>query len=294
MRRMLRIWPLFYLVLLISYLVIPFFFPVSEKSISITGILLNSLFLTNFALGFQCMAPFASHLWTIGVEEQFYLIWPLFIKKISKEYLLRTVFGVFVLISAFKLILQLNSHTSGFMSALSFSWGYSKFNCILTGALIAIIIPTKKESFSLLDNIYCYLCSKTTQFFTISLLAVLMVLQSGGNIQTPQQIYACLFAIVILNAATNKRTIFNLSNPWLNYTGKISFGIYMLHYMVAEIFTRTFSTYLQTHPMWLQTIIIYISVYTFTILLAHLSYKYLEQYFGTLKKRWNLTKTTTS
>ncbi len=292
-RRMLRIWPLYYFILALAFLFIPALFPEMANGISYQTVLLNVFFLNNFALGFHSMAPFAAHLWTIGVEEQFYLSWPWLVKKIPGRKLLLAILATFFFYSSIKLVLQLYAQHNEWLSMFSFGWNYSKFNCIITGAFIAALFAKANEVGIKLQQILCFLYLKTTQVLTALVLLFLLTINALGYLQLPQQVYATLFAIVVLNAATNTQTIFVLKSKWLTYLGKISFGIYMYHYMIAEIFVRKAAPLLIAKPLWLQTLIIYIPVYVLTIFVAHISYRYFESYFLKLKKNHHLTKTTT-
>jgi len=86
-RRVLRIWPLYYLILIVSFFIIPQidFFNVpnyGDKSESfICSTFLTYLFLlANVGFVFFPTIAFANVLWSVAVEEQFYLIWPIVIK----------------------------------------------------------------------------------------------------------------------------------------------------------------------------------------------------------------------
>src|SRR5690606_12681648 len=80
MRRILRIWLLYYFVLLACYFILPylsiFYFEGYSDAIFVDfweKLLLSLFFLPNAALSFFPGIPYAAPLWSIGVEEQFYL-----------------------------------------------------------------------------------------------------------------------------------------------------------------------------------------------------------------------------
>ncbi|MBC8112643.1 MAG: acyltransferase, partial [Verrucomicrobia bacterium] len=68
-RRILRIFPLFYLVLFLGYFVMPNFYEENPQSLSIQSFLLNAFFLTNVAFIKDLTPVGVSQLWSIGVEE---------------------------------------------------------------------------------------------------------------------------------------------------------------------------------------------------------------------------------
>jgi peptidoglycan/LPS O-acetylase OafA/YrhL len=98
-RRILRIWPLYYLLVLIGF----WFLSQSVKSAKVPFLLRDDLFLPRLAFYLALMPNVAyalwpgglpiGHLWSIGVEEQFYLVWPLLMKWCGR-YVLWVCLGV--------------------------------------------------------------------------------------------------------------------------------------------------------------------------------------------------------
>ncbi|TAH29454.1 MAG: acyltransferase [Cytophagales bacterium] len=88
-RRFLRIWPLYYLIVIISIVILNkvslFEIPHISQNFYDTylyiKIVLFILMLPNITLLFFGVLPYASQTWSIGIEEQFYLFWTRLIKK---------------------------------------------------------------------------------------------------------------------------------------------------------------------------------------------------------------------
>jgi peptidoglycan/LPS O-acetylase OafA/YrhL len=83
-RRILRIWPLYYLVLFVSFFAVPaasvFYIPGYSDQLYegfLPKLFFSVLLMPNVALFLYGEIPYASPLWSVGVEEQFYLFWPL-------------------------------------------------------------------------------------------------------------------------------------------------------------------------------------------------------------------------
>ncbi|MCB0696751.1 MAG: acyltransferase, partial [Chitinophagaceae bacterium] len=83
MRRILRIWPVYYLIIILSFFVFPhfdfFFLPSFSEHINESfwikaGLYLS--FLPNLGYTLYTHIAYATQTWSVGVEEQFYLIWP--------------------------------------------------------------------------------------------------------------------------------------------------------------------------------------------------------------------------
>ena len=83
-RRTLRIWPLYYLIIILGLLILP---NISSVFQFCGSYFLNFTFLNNFnfdEIG-KCFSPHVQITWSVAIEEQFYIVWPiLFI--ISSKY----------------------------------------------------------------------------------------------------------------------------------------------------------------------------------------------------------------
>ena len=104
-----RIWPLYYLLVLLGFLVIPYlsYFQVpqysSEMSDYLDRFLLFFGLAANVAFVYFPTVAFANILWSVAVEEQFYLFWP-HVVKIKQKLL-----GVMVLLLFLYLMLKFYS-----------------------------------------------------------------------------------------------------------------------------------------------------------------------------------------
>lgn len=112
-RRILRIWPLYYLVVSVSFVILPHlltFEPWNDRFVSQYYIQLLFYFfmLPNFIYSIGGPIPFVSVLWSIGVEEQFYLSWPVLLKKIKKNPVIIFVVIILTLI-AFNVLFYISS-----------------------------------------------------------------------------------------------------------------------------------------------------------------------------------------
>jgi peptidoglycan/LPS O-acetylase OafA/YrhL len=280
-RRVLRIWPLYFLIVILALLVLPnfsaFIVPGYEKTVIhqhfSAKVLMYFTFFANLAVAIYGIIPFASQTWSIGTEEQFYLIWPVIIKFIKKHRLWLMVGVVaFYLLGHF----ILNSEHTNFIPAKMYLrkfWKVFNIDCMAIGGFFAIILHSEK---------YLKLFLNKGLFYTAIAVACLMM---GFGVTVPHihnEVYSVLFGIIIINFAANKNLEISLEHPWLHYLGKISYGLYMYHILAIVICIKTLLYTNQLHDWLLYPLSIVI-----TIIMASLSYELFESRFIKRKKRYS-------
>lgn len=278
-RRMLRIWPLYYVILILGFAIIPFipFFNIPVWTDSVFSdlnlkIFLFILFLPNVARVLFEPVPYVSQTWSIGVEEQFYLVWPFVINLAKNIFKILTVIIVLYMVVKFSLIYLSKSETS-FLPVVRF-WNNFNINCMAIGGFAASFFYFKKQT--ILHLIY----SAYTQVFLY--LALILLLYFGVEIPLLHfEIYGIIFAMLILNLATNPKSLVSLDNIFFEYLGKISYGLYMYHYFAIVIVLRISELYFTINSF---SILILSTL--LTIALSSLSYHFIEKSFLKLKNRF--------
>ncbi len=219
LRRLLRIWPLYYFVVLLS-LVFPLFIP--TERLSTHRLLAASFFYMNWNValhGFTWNPIYP--LWTVSCEEQFYGVWPMLIRFVPSRRMASVCLGVitFILLLSF------------WPGGLSQRLGIASFTALLAyfplGGLLALASMKKQSSWpwrtgflagstGLLCWILGSLGSATKVFGASPLLADLLCLGC-----------AALGTVLLFNAFYRTDQI-----AWplsITYLGKISFGLYVFH-----------------------------------------------------------------
>lgn len=278
LRRVLRIWPLYYFIILLALFVLPnitslqwpgFGKDVVHKDLAL-NLALYVFFLPNLVNGF---IPFASQAWSIGAEEQFYLVWPVLLRFIKRNRLLLmlAIIGFYLLVG---FLLEKYSIRLPHGNVFKAFWTAFNIDCMAIGGIFALALFHRSRILNILMNLIVF-------YSTMVLLVFLLAL--GYRFPSLHyEAYAVLFGIVILNFAANEKLKNWLEFRPLSYLGTISYGLYMYHPLAISISIVLLRS-LHAGNNWL----IYPLSFLLTIGIAALSYRYFEQFFLRLKKKYS-------
>lgn len=286
-RRILRIWPLYFLVGIGGILVGPILLnKLGIPTGSFYGENLAFLFLFSINIQlifFEFNRGIVEILWSVCIEEQFYLIWAPLVKFYQKAIVPITIFLIglgFITPFIFEALsqtyeLQLNLPNYFFTTNAFVYFGF--------GILASCIFKIRKDlATSILFN-------RGVQLSVILLLLLLIfkALPLNGEILKyfKSSIMAILFAYLII-AAVIPKSIIKLENPVFNYLGKISFGIYVYHTFVLQIMVRVFYKIFPQSNILIYEFGFPIVGLSLTLIISLLSYEFFEKYFLRLKKKY--------
>ena len=287
-RRILRIWPLYYWVVLLGLLVlnripalkIPVLSDGMYQNMTALGLLNVLLIIPNFT---HFYIPYSDQRWSIIVEEQFYLIQPAIVRIFRKRSTLVVVFCLLAfsseIVTGLIRVSHLDRHiSSGVLGAIMEQLKY--LGCIAVGCLACTLIY-KRES-----RLKGFLFAVPVQWavlVTIVALSLSSFYVWRNEESVDFRIYCVLFSIVVVNGALNPKNIYRLETPVLNFLGKISYGLYMYHMMcigIAFAIVRAVAA-----NVVIQNILLYILSIGLTVLVSWLSFDYFESFFLKLKPR---------
>lgn len=276
LRRILRIWPIYYLFILLSIIVF------SKLNLSDQILVPELWYYVFFAANFPFIAQngilILVHYWSIGVEEQFYLFWP-WIAKFSKSKLLKAALIILVSFFAAKIFSWL---VWGSPSLVYRFFMVTRFHCMMIGAVAAIL-------FSNQNQLFVHIVShKVTQAVSWLLFFVMGL----GLLHVPavvgQELIAFASVSMILGQIMVEKRLFNLETKVFDFVGKISYGIYVIHPLVVLLSSLLIKP-LEIN-MVLKYIVAYSSVIGCTLFFSWLSYKYYEKPFLRLKNKFMVVK----
>jgi peptidoglycan/LPS O-acetylase OafA/YrhL len=279
-RRILRIWPLYYLyvviVLLVSWLVY-------HEQYSVSRILYYCFFMPNIPFVFGGIIGLLAHFWSLGVEEQFYLFWPLVVKKFHSHFV---SFGIVFIILFLIAKVFLNRYYGGYSVPYSFLY-VTRFDCMAIGGLGAYLFHFKKPRINFLNRLHFQLLAwSVIGFLFFNKFHLLSIFD--------HEIVAVVTVILIFNQISDSRKMISLENKMLDYLGKISFGLYVYHPLIIALTLYLFAQLGYSTNVGAPAFIFVISVIVLSVLIAHLSYKYFESWFLKQKEKFAVIQSANS
>lgn len=283
MRRILRIWPLYYFVVIFGFLVFPllktYFGQVPNET---ANPILCSTFLNNFDRIYNGTpdASLIAILWSVAIEEQFYLVWPIlfFITRI-KYYkyifivvlILSTLFRVFYLHT-----IPIDIHTMGVITDMAIG-GLGAYLIINNQWFINKIINLPKATIALLYILtLAYIIFKQEIFATSTMLILKRI------------IMASTFILIILEQNFSKKSLFKVGD-WkiISRLGKYTYGLYCLHGIGILISVTLLSKLSLNHSSWQIWFLQLPISFILSLIISYISYRYFESWFLKLKVKFS-------
>jgi peptidoglycan/LPS O-acetylase OafA/YrhL len=271
LRRVLRIWPLYFLLIAVGIVLAHTMAKQSLPWYYVAGYL---LFVGNWVHAvFGRPESICSPLWTVSIEEQFYLIWPLLMKMLQRRGMIVAAIVTFLLATICRVGFMLAGSSGGFI----YYGSVSRCDSLALGILLALFadrLPrlTRSVRWLLLAGgllgwvaSSAWLNEQPGPVDIRMVLGRLIVSVAAGAI-----LYACLHSHSKL-----------VRGEWVVRLGKISYGLYMLHLTGILIMLSLF------HPVWgWQLLAAKALGFVMTVILALASYRWVESPFLHLKDKF--------
>jgi peptidoglycan/LPS O-acetylase OafA/YrhL len=283
-RRILRIWPLYYFCVFFGFVIFP---QLKQLFGQIPNETANPLYYLTFLNNFDFIKnglPDASDLailWSVAIEEQFYLVWPviLFIFPIKKLWI---PFLIFIVISlCFRAIndsAALNEHHT--------------LSCIgdmtigATGAWLIIVSSRFKKYIENLKK-YQIIIVYALFFFIYFFRGEFLFANYGLRIFERMFIAICII-LIILEQCFSKKSLFKMSNyKNISKLGVISYGLYCLH-PICILIAATLTKKLSIDKYLWQLVLVEIPIgFILTVIISKISFRYFETPFLKFKEKFS-------
>lgn len=288
-RRILRIWPLYIVCVGIGF----FIFPLMKTMMGDTGnetadFWYYIFFAANFDYIHKGMpdAPGLSVLWSIAVEEQFYLVWPLILSILPvKKYWM--AFAV-ILAGSWVFRAVVNSPVP---NAHFKPHEMHTFSCIgdmaigALGAWLSIMSAKCFAFFKQMPRLIIILAYLTLFLFLFFRQDIFIVNPYIRIFERSILAFAILF--IILEQCFAETSFFKMSSfTSLTKLGVVTYGLYCIHFIIISIVTALSKKWGLDAQLWQVLILQPVISLAITIGLSLLSYKYFELPFLRLKNRF--------
>jgi peptidoglycan/LPS O-acetylase OafA/YrhL len=275
-RRTLRIFPNYYLLLLVFWII-------NDPAIQKDGIYYFT-YTSNFLFYNEQFFPARlSHLWSLAVEEQFYIFWPWLIILVNRK-LLPYLIALFIVIgvSSNYIFIEKDWWVTLFTPAC--------FDAFAIGAFLSYLVIYRQDVIEQIQPKFIII------FFVVILLFILDVFEM--SVLPRRTIHALLAAVLIyycLFKNSNKKANYVLNSSWLIRLGKISYGVYLYHLFIPELWlwvNTKFNAwnidffYNQAMPETIKPTWLFIQHFAFLILICIVSWKFIEKPINSLKKHF--------
>jgi peptidoglycan/LPS O-acetylase OafA/YrhL len=270
MRRVLRIWPLYYMYFIIAMAVVLLYaLPYNAGSIPFYIFLAANIPFIQVA-----SLPLLYHYWSLGVEEQFYLFFPWIARSSKLLKISVLLIGVLLSLKALFWVLDRQYHIPLPYRILD----TTRFHIMLFGVVAAILYYKDHLLFMAFTTI------RITQALAAFCL-ILVVLNSFHIASVIDHEIISLVSVCIIIGQITKSSFINLENRLLDFIGKISYGLYVIHPLVIFLLSKAIGKF-QSDSIF-NYVVLYSAAIGATIALAYISYTFYEQPFLRLKKKYS-------
>lgn len=277
-RRCLRIWPLYFTLLAVAWVGDGLCF--SMRGFSPAEVVLFATFLGNWScVWFAFPQSVASALWTVSIEEQFYLFWPVLVRRFTPGRIFVAAVGLLLVGTITRAV----GIARGWSDLTLYTSTFTRLDGLACGALLAAGL---NGSLPRLSN------SIRTAMWTSGLILVVLTYRFTGSgfvgrsdwslLVQPLAIALAAVGIVVSTLRPNGERVGLVSRPLMVRLGMISYGLYVLHRPVQRLTALFFVSYYPSLPIPIYATISLI----LTIAAASLSYVLIERPFLIWKARF--------
>ncbi len=249
-RRTVRIFPLYYASLTLFFLVLPFILvSLHHSDLAVAhGTKLSRVFAWTYVLnwyegfkGFDVVPLPLQHFWSLAIEEQFYLVWPFLVLKLSRRRMM-TVCGGLITFGLVSRIFMYWIH----LPIAAYTWTFCRADELAIGAIIALAArdPGDWKKFI-----------KWAPYVALSALCGVSIVRAFNPPGTSSPGQATLFlmatlgmslvgiffggCLVIAVCLRQKSPAHRfLSSSFLRFFGKYSYGLYVCHFPLVVFLTK--------------------------------------------------------
>lgn len=278
-RRALRIWPLYYFCVFFGFVIFPmlktYFGQVPNET---ADPFLCSFFLNNYdrVINGPPDSAVLSVLWSVAIEEQFYLVWPILFLLVPVKYYHFIFIGVITASLVYRAThINDETRTLGVISDMAM------------GGLGAYLSIKSKKFLKKIENIPGWLNLLPWIMALVFIVFKYQLFTGDFLITIKRLIIAFFFIWIILEQNFSRFSLFKISQlKIITRLGKYTYGLYCLHtiaVLILMIIMEKLGINRQSWQLWLIEFPLGI---LFSIFMAYISYRFFESKFLRLKDRF--------
>jgi peptidoglycan/LPS O-acetylase OafA/YrhL len=292
-RRTLRIFPIYYLVIFVLYLL-------NRDSIRQYIFWLLTYQTNNFIAYKDAWIGSFDHFWSLAVEEQFYLFFPFLIFFVKLKNLPKIVFSLVLLSVGLRFWFYFNHYSW----IKPFVLMPTSLDALGLGSLLAFYLFNKNES----QLPKASLLKKLVLISFLSYIFILYLLKSSPNDHNfysvvPLRFFESMFALSLIFSfitiddngifAKTKRVLFE--NKFVVYIGRISYGIYIYHHFTYNYYysktddfiPKVFNKFNNLAPGLGDNIFVQLAIiFPIVVLISSISWHFFEKPINDLKDKY--------
>lgn len=281
-RRILRIWPLYYIMILFAFVT-----PYILRILGLTSLpegyepnwLVSVLFLENYKMILTDSFPNVSPLrvmWSLCVEEHFYIIWGLFLYFTKIKNVRYLIIGAIVVANISRVIFYTND-----LSFLDLSTNLDYF---MFGAIPALLLVSEeKKVLSHVNRIPSYL-KYLLLIFSLAYIVVSPNFYFPHKALIDPTIYGIAFCSILLMALPENSIIRISDRNIFSRLGIYTYGLYLTHTIVINLFIKLFEKWQLSLDHGMNALLFATLSLLVTICVSMLTYRFIEKPFLRAKK----------
>lgn len=288
-RRILRIWPLYYLCVLVGFVGFAMLKKMSGEPIVENA---NPWYYIFFGANFDIMhtwpdkpdALLLSVLWSVAVEEQFYLTWPLILSIVPLRHI-RFVFPTIMLFSLVFRAMNMGNNDQEF--AIRYFHTFSVIGDMALGGLFAYLVSYENKFKRWITEMpksviaLIYLATLGVTLFKDSIFV------PGWPVVFERIVIAFFFGLIILEQNYAKHSLFKMGRfTTISKLGIYTYGLYCLHFLGLYFAIKIMNVLrLNGSLSWVSFSMITLAL-VISVIISLLSYHLYEKWFLRLKDKF--------
>lgn len=286
-RRVLRIFPLYFFVVTVTWLTVIFIEKAPDRLRGYDSFVWFFTFTPNIAMSLKNDWLYHSHvfnlnhLWSLAVEEQFYLLWPFIVRYTPIRWLAVLCVGLLVIATPLRFLV---AGEQGVNSVASYVLPFTRMDGLAAGSFLAVFFRLDLHSFIPFDKWIARL------LFCWSGWEIYQIFMHGTELRLYNLSALFFVSLLYLSLNTDPRALVRrvCENAILRDLGKYSYGLYVFHLMFEYVWLNGFGNWLLASdlPRAVAQIVYFLLAFGGTYLLARLSWILIEKPFLQLKNVW--------